>query len=83
LSALPGNTRVIVSHAVWLPEQKRARGLGKRLLRTRMAALKEAGAKLILATVKNGNHREIGLLRAKKWRRLVKFGSTSLWGKVL
>jgi len=83
LSALPGNTRVIVSHAVWLPEEKRGQGLGKRLLRVRMTALREAGARLVLATVKNRNHREMALLRARGWKRLIKFGSTSLWGRTL
>jgi len=83
LSTLPGNSRVVVSHAVWLPEEKRGQGLGKKLLRTRLTALREAGAKLMLSTVKNSNRREIHLLRQRGFRRLIRFGSTSLWGKAL
>lgn len=83
LSTLPGNTRVFISHAVWLPEGKRGRGLGRKLLTARIASLREAGAKLVLATVNNKNAREAHLLRKKGYRRYVNFGSTSLWGKVL
>ena len=83
LSLLPGNARVVISHAVWLPEERRGQGLGRKLLGIRMAALRLAGAKLVLATVKNNNRREIRLLRDRAFNRLIKFGSTSLWGKAL
>lgn len=83
ISLLPGNTRVAISHAVWLPKNKRGQGLGKKLLRSRMAAFREAGLRLILATVRNSNRAEMHLLRRRGWKRLIKFGSTSLWGKVL
>lgn len=83
LSTLPGNSRVMISHAVWLPEDKRGKGLGKRLLKTRMAALRASKVQLVLATVKNGNHKEAHLLRQRGWKRLIKFGGTSLWGKTL
>lgn len=85
LSFLPGNRRVLISHYVKMDSGERGKGFGQRYMKIREQIAREAGANLMLATVRNDNAIEIHLLKKFGWRRFTNRRSTgvSLWGKLL
>lgn len=85
LSFMPGNRRTLISHDVFIEEQHRGKGLGRVGLSTREKIAREAGATLLLATVRNDNKIELHLLRTSGWKRFTsrRDTGTSLWGKRL
>ena len=85
LSFMPGNRRVLISHGVEVVPEKRGMGTGRKLLKMREEIAREAGANLILATVRNDNAAESHLLETSGWVRFTNRAESgvSLWGKLL
>jgi ribosomal protein S18 acetylase RimI-like enzyme len=85
LSFLPGNRRILISHGVRIPEDRRGKGLGQKYLRMREEIAREAGVNLLLATVREDNPVEKHLLRKHGWEKLIYRRGTgvSLWAKRL
>jgi len=82
---MPGNRRVLISHRSSIEQWQRNKGYGRRMLDLREQLAREAGANLLLATVKNENVIEIHLLESNGWKRFTNRKETqvSLWGKEL
>jgi len=85
LSFMPGNRRVLISHRSSIEQGQMNKGFGRRMLDLREQLAREAGANLLLATVKNENAIEIYLLESNGWKRFTNRKETqvSLWGKEL
>lgn len=85
LSFMPGNARVLISHGVYVVDHHRGQGFGLRYAQIREKCAREAGATLLLATVRNDNAPERSLLRKLGWK-IFQGNDTyecCLWGKVL
>lgn len=61
---LPGCRAICVLHHVEVEPSLRGKGIGKELLRIRLAVAKEIGYKIVMATVRDDNEKEIHLLAA-------------------
>jgi hypothetical protein len=84
MSFLPGNRRIIVSHDSVIFSWAQNQGHGQRFLAMREEMAREAGANLLMATVRNDNEIENHLLTKHGWTRMLnRKTGVSLWAKEL
>lgn len=89
LDSLPGCTQVAVSHAVFVPEEERGKGRGKRANHERCLEAHRLGYDYILCTADAANTKQIEVLRANHWLCLGGFHSRKtghwvcLYGRIL
>lgn len=76
VSSLPGCSQVAVSHAVFLPKDKRGKGTGKKAQEKRLEAIfEDLGYDLAMCTVESDNLAQRKILSDLGWSQVEAFES--------
>jgi predicted acetyltransferase len=74
---------VVASTDLFIAEKHRRKGYSGVFEVLKVAACKQVGATMLIATVKHDNAAEIGAIQKHGWQRMAKLGDEDLWGKIL